>query len=310
MWAQSAGPGQGSTFLFTIVAPDRAAAGDPRQREFVGVQPALAGKRVLIVDDNATNRRVLGLQTAKWGMQSRATESPGEALRWLDAGRCIRSRDPRHAHARDGRPRARDAHSRAQRRAAARPLQFARAARGRRERRPLQRIPRQAGAPVAALRHAGRLAGEGRKRQAGRTVDRQTEHRSADGRAPPVAHPARRGQRREPEARAAHPAADGLPRGPGQQRPRGGRVGRAASLRRRADGRADARDGRTRGHARHLRALAARAAAAHRRDDGERHARRPRTVPRGRHGRLSHQADPRRPPDRSARGVAHVRQDR
>jgi CheY-like chemotaxis protein len=41
---------------------------------------------VLVVDDNATNRRVLTLQTAKWGMTSRATESPLEALRWLDAG--------------------------------------------------------------------------------------------------------------------------------------------------------------------------------------------------------------------------------
>jgi CheY-like chemotaxis protein len=52
----------------------------------VGLQPELEGKRLLIVDDNATNRRVLGLQTAKWGMQSRATESPQEALRWLEQG--------------------------------------------------------------------------------------------------------------------------------------------------------------------------------------------------------------------------------
>src|SRR5262249_50040932 len=40
-------------------------------------------KRMLIVDDNATNRRVLELQTSKWGMASRATDSPREALRWL-----------------------------------------------------------------------------------------------------------------------------------------------------------------------------------------------------------------------------------
>ena len=85
MWAQSDGPGKGSTFLFTIRAPI-ADLPPARQREFVGVQPELAGKRVLIVDDNATNRRVLGLQTGKWGMQSRATESPREALRWLDDG--------------------------------------------------------------------------------------------------------------------------------------------------------------------------------------------------------------------------------
>jgi CheY-like chemotaxis protein len=85
MWAQSEGPGKGSTFLFTIEVPI-ADLPPARQREFVGVQPELAGKRVLVVDDNATNRRVLGLQTGKWGMQSRATESPHEALRWLDDG--------------------------------------------------------------------------------------------------------------------------------------------------------------------------------------------------------------------------------
>jgi CheY-like chemotaxis protein len=41
---------------------------------------------VLVVDDNATNRRVLSLQTAKWGMQVRESDSPAEALRGLDGG--------------------------------------------------------------------------------------------------------------------------------------------------------------------------------------------------------------------------------
>jgi signal transduction histidine kinase/DNA-binding response OmpR family regulator len=85
MWAQSEGAGKGSMFFFSIVAP----IGEPqpaRQREFVGVQPLLQGKRLLVVDDNATNRRVLDLQTAKWGMASRSTESPQEALRWLGGG--------------------------------------------------------------------------------------------------------------------------------------------------------------------------------------------------------------------------------
>ncbi|MBB3181690.1 GAF domain-containing protein [Variovorax sp. Sphag1AA] len=85
MWVESAGPGTGSTFFFTIEAP---VAGLPpsRRRDFLGVQPEMAGKRLLIVDDNATNRRVLSLQTAKWGMDSRMTASPLEALQWLDAG--------------------------------------------------------------------------------------------------------------------------------------------------------------------------------------------------------------------------------
>jgi GAF domain-containing protein/CheY-like chemotaxis protein len=85
MWAESEGPGRGATFLFSIQAPT-AELSPARQRDFVGIQPELQGKRLLVVDDNATNRRVLDLQTGKWGMSSRATESPLEALRWLEQG--------------------------------------------------------------------------------------------------------------------------------------------------------------------------------------------------------------------------------
>ncbi|MFO1193765.1 MAG: GAF domain-containing protein [Rhodoferax sp.] len=85
MQARSAGLGQGTTFTFSIVAP-RADSPQARRRELLGQQPALAGRRVLVVDDNATNRRILALQTAKWGMQVRDTASAGEALRWLEAG--------------------------------------------------------------------------------------------------------------------------------------------------------------------------------------------------------------------------------
>ena len=38
---------------------------------------------ILIVDDNATNRRILALQAAKWGMVARDTGSPEEALGML-----------------------------------------------------------------------------------------------------------------------------------------------------------------------------------------------------------------------------------
>jgi len=85
MWARSDGPGKGSTFMFTIDVPTSDLS-PTRTRDFVGVQPEMQGKRVLVVDDNATNRRVLVLQTGKWGMQARATESPLEALRWLQDG--------------------------------------------------------------------------------------------------------------------------------------------------------------------------------------------------------------------------------
>src|SRR5262249_25845498 len=75
--------GKGSTFHFTIVADEvealeRAAA----DRE----QPELAGKRVLIVDDNASNRLLLKLQTERWGMRARDTNSPAVALEWIVQG--------------------------------------------------------------------------------------------------------------------------------------------------------------------------------------------------------------------------------
>jgi signal transduction histidine kinase/DNA-binding response OmpR family regulator len=85
MWVESEGADKGSTFFFTIEAPTARLPASQR-RDHVGVQPELQGRRVLIVDDNATNRRVLALQTGKWGMRSRDTESPLEALRWLEQG--------------------------------------------------------------------------------------------------------------------------------------------------------------------------------------------------------------------------------
>ena len=85
MWAESDGPGLGSTFRFTIRAPI-AELPPTRNRTFVGAQPELTGRRLLVVDDNATNRRVLSLQAAKWGMQVRECESAAAALRGLGAG--------------------------------------------------------------------------------------------------------------------------------------------------------------------------------------------------------------------------------
>ncbi len=82
MWAESAGAGQGSTFHFTMrCVPVELPQG--KRREFIGQQPQLAGKRILVVDDNATNRRILALQTAKWGMVVQDTEFPEQALQWL-----------------------------------------------------------------------------------------------------------------------------------------------------------------------------------------------------------------------------------
>jgi len=84
MWAESAGLGQGSSFHFTIRATP-AVLPQGSKREFIGEQPALKGKRILVVDDNATNRRILALQSAKWGMVVEDTAAPAQALVMLRA---------------------------------------------------------------------------------------------------------------------------------------------------------------------------------------------------------------------------------
>jgi CheY-like chemotaxis protein len=86
MWTESDGPGRGSTFYVSITATS-AELPQARHRAFAGVQPALEDKRVLIIDDNATNRRILDLQASKWGMRAVSVASGDEALeRLADAG--------------------------------------------------------------------------------------------------------------------------------------------------------------------------------------------------------------------------------
>jgi PAS domain S-box-containing protein len=77
--------GAGSEFRLTI----RAAAAEvslPARRGLGGLEPSLRDKRVLVVDDNATNRRILIAHLDAWGMSARATGSPAEALAWVEAG--------------------------------------------------------------------------------------------------------------------------------------------------------------------------------------------------------------------------------
>ncbi|HEY8549977.1 MAG TPA: two-component regulator propeller domain-containing protein [Vicinamibacterales bacterium] len=86
LWVDST-PGQGSTFHFTASLRAAGAAGTP---------PAasraldLGGVSVLIVDDNATNRRILEALATRWGMQPVLAASGDEALdalrRARDAG--------------------------------------------------------------------------------------------------------------------------------------------------------------------------------------------------------------------------------
>ncbi len=86
MWVESTGKeGEGSKFHFTLSSeivelPDRV------RRDLRGIQPDIQGKRVLIVDDNATNRRILTLQLHNWGVQTRDCEKPAQALKWIEQG--------------------------------------------------------------------------------------------------------------------------------------------------------------------------------------------------------------------------------
>ena len=84
IWAESDGvPGQGTTFHFTVQAE---VASRPSRPYLRGIQADLSGRRVLIVDDNATNRQILLLQVEAWGMLARATGSPADALDWVQQG--------------------------------------------------------------------------------------------------------------------------------------------------------------------------------------------------------------------------------
>jgi CheY-like chemotaxis protein len=80
MWVESQ-VGHGSTFHFTIQTQSA-----PRitSRPKLSVEyPALNGKHLLIVDDNATNRRILTKQVQSWGIIDKDTASPSQAMSWL-----------------------------------------------------------------------------------------------------------------------------------------------------------------------------------------------------------------------------------
>jgi signal transduction histidine kinase/CheY-like chemotaxis protein/HPt (histidine-containing phosphotransfer) domain-containing protein len=74
-------PGHGSTFWFTVPAEQtqlaQAVAGAPGG--------ALNGLRALVVDDHATNVRVLTRQLQLWGMEVASAASGPKALEWLQA---------------------------------------------------------------------------------------------------------------------------------------------------------------------------------------------------------------------------------
>ena len=82
MWVESE-VGKGSAFHFTLVVRSSASLVTKSLR---GVQQEIAGRRLLIVDDNETNRKVLLAQAKNWGLQARAASSGAQALALLDEG--------------------------------------------------------------------------------------------------------------------------------------------------------------------------------------------------------------------------------
>ena len=82
LWVESE-EGKGSTFHFEIVARETEAPEGPSRPDD---EPRIAGKRLLVVDDNATNREILRRLAESWGMRVETIEHPLEALELVRSG--------------------------------------------------------------------------------------------------------------------------------------------------------------------------------------------------------------------------------
>ena len=83
MWVESV-PQKGSTFHFTIYLQ----GAEPATPTILEKGPhLLSNLRLLIVDDNPTNCRILTLQSRKWGMIPRHTHEGRQALEWVRSDR-------------------------------------------------------------------------------------------------------------------------------------------------------------------------------------------------------------------------------
>jgi PAS domain S-box-containing protein len=82
MWVESV-EGEGSTFRISLAVK---AADVPSRVAEQGPLPRLAGKRILVVDDNATNREIVARHAESWGMEVVTIASPSEALARIEEG--------------------------------------------------------------------------------------------------------------------------------------------------------------------------------------------------------------------------------
>ena len=293
MWAESE-EGTGSTFHIELAA---SAAKTPPRIDHGEALPKLAAKRILVVDDNATNRVIVSRQARSWGMEPVAVELPSEALALIENGEHfdVAALDMVMPEM-DG-------------------FELARRIRGLRDERelPLVLLTSLSGLPKA------RSAAEFSAQLAKPIKASQLYNALLSALAEPVT------ERAAVEVRDSAPESSSLRILLAEDNAVNqkvalrilGKLGYRADVasnglealealeRRRPDGRADARDGRSGGVPPYLRALARRDAAAHHRHDRERHARGPRGVPRGRDGRLRRQAGA----AGGARGCADPRPD-
>ncbi|RPJ37932.1 MAG: response regulator [Planctomycetaceae bacterium] len=80
IWVESEA-GKGANFHFTILVKAAASAAPP---SWLSPQPALAGKRLLVIEDNPTNQKIIASRAALWGLRTTQASTATEAAQFLD----------------------------------------------------------------------------------------------------------------------------------------------------------------------------------------------------------------------------------
>jgi CheY-like chemotaxis protein len=79
IWVSSV-TGAGTSFFFTLFTKSTSSR---RRVNFLGSSAVLNNRHVLVVDDGEINRRILRIQTERWGMIPHVFEKPADVLSWL-----------------------------------------------------------------------------------------------------------------------------------------------------------------------------------------------------------------------------------